>query len=100
MNYPSDLTDKQWNLIKHLFEHENRGKHLQVHPKRILVNAVFYLNKTGCQWRQMPHDFPNFKTVFSFYQRANQSGLWEKIRALLVKNHGSSVAENLNQVMG
>lgn len=84
MRYNSDLTTKQWNLIKHLFEKENRGRHLRVHNKRKLVNAVLYLNKTGCQWRQLPHDFPKYTTVSSFYQRAVKSGLWDRIRELLV----------------
>ena len=84
MRYDSDLTTKQWNLIKHLFETENRGRHLRVHGKRKLVNAVLYLNKTGCQWRQLPHDFPNYTTVSSFYQRAVKNGLWEKVLSLLV----------------
>ncbi len=84
MKYPSDLTTKQWNLIKHLFENENRGKHFREHTKRKLVNAVLYLNKTGCQWRQLPHDFPPYKTVSSFYHRAKVKGTWERILALMV----------------
>ncbi len=84
MRYESDLTTKQWNMIKHFFERENRGRHLRVHKKRRLVNAVLYLNKTGCQWRQLPHDFPKYTTVSSFYQRAIRSGLWDKIREMLV----------------
>ena len=84
MGYPSDLTTKQWNKIKHFFENEERGKHLRVHKKRKLVNAVRYVNKTGCQWRQLPKDFPSYSTVSSFYHRAIKSGLWEKILAALV----------------
>lgn len=84
MRYESDLTTKQWNMIKAIFEEENRGRHLRVHNKRKLVNAVLYLNKTGCQWRQLPHDFPKYTTVSSFYQRAVKSGLWEKVLTLLV----------------
>jgi putative transposase len=49
------------------------------------VNAVLYLNKTGCQWRQLPKDLPKWSTVSSFYQRAVKSGLWEKIRASMVE---------------
>ena len=85
MGYPSDLSTKQWNKIKHFFENENRGKHLRTQKKRKLVNAVLYLNKTGCQWRQLPNDFPKWSTVSSFYQRAVKSGLWEKIRTALVE---------------
>lgn len=84
MKYDSDLTTAQWNMIKPLFEGEKRGKHFQVHSKRKLVNAVLYLNKTGCQWRLLPHDFPKYTTVSSFYQRAVKSGVWEKVLERLV----------------
>ena len=86
MGYDTDLTDTQWNLIASLFERKNNtGKHLENQNKRELVNAVLYLNKTGCQWRLLPNDFPKYSTVSSFYHRAIQSGLWEKINALLVR---------------
>ncbi len=84
MKYPSDLTTKQWQIIKPLFTGENRGVHFAKHTKRKLINAVFYMEKTGCQWRQLPHDFPKWSTVKSFYYRAKASGLWERMRALLV----------------
>lgn len=57
MLYPSDVTDKQWKLIKGYFENGNYGNHSK-HEKRELVNAVFYLTRTGCQWRQLPNNFP------------------------------------------
>jgi len=86
MGYDTDLTDKQWEMIQHLFERKNNtGKHLENQDKRQLVNAVLYLNKTGCQWRLLPNDFPNYSTVSSFYHRAIHSGLWEKITAFLVR---------------
>ena len=84
MKYPSDLTTKQWQIINPLFTGENRGAHFAKHTKRKLINAVFYMEKTGCQWRQLPHDFPKWSTVKSFYYRAKASGLWERMRALLV----------------
>jgi putative transposase len=84
MKYPSDLTTKQWQIIKALFAGENRGAHFAKHTKRKLINAVFYMEKTGCQWRQLPHGFPKWSTVKSFYYRAKAGGLWERMRALLV----------------
>ena len=84
MKYDSDLTTTQWNLIKHHFKEDGRGKHFKKHSKRKLVNAVRYIEKTGCQWRLLPHDFPPYATVWSFYRRATQSGLWQKILADLV----------------
>lgn len=77
MRYLSDLTDSQWFLINEFFV-VNRGKNLQQHDKRELVNAVLYRIKTGCQWRLLPKDFPPHDTVWSFYRRAVQSGIWEK----------------------
>ncbi len=85
MGYMTDLSDQQWSMIEHFFIGENRGKHFQLHSKRELVNAVLYLNKTGCQWRLLPKDFPPYVTVWSFYRRALKSGLWEKIMQHLVK---------------
>ena len=80
-NYPSDLTDKEWEIIETFFPVGNKSRH----HKRSLVNAVLYIEKTGCQWRQLPHDFPPYGTVWSFYRRAGGSGLWEKIMDALVK---------------
>ena len=84
MRYSTDLTDKQWELIEEFFE-INKGKNLQKHSKRELVNAVLYRIKTGCQWRLLPKDFPNYVTVWSFYRRAVASGIWEAAMDKLVK---------------
>lgn len=85
MGYKTDVTEKQWQIVERFFRGENRGKHLQKHSKRDLLNAVLYLNKTGCQWRLLPKDFPPYPTVWSFFRRAVKSGLWEEIMAHLVE---------------
>ena len=74
-NYESDLTDKQWEAIKEFFPSENKSKY----HKRSLVEAVLYIVKTGCQWRMLPHDYPPHDTVWSFYRRARNNGVWDKI---------------------
>jgi len=76
MGYGTDLNDRQWALIEHIFK-SNKGANLAKHDKRDLVNAVLYLVKTGCQWRLLPNDFPPHNTVWSFYRRAAASGKWE-----------------------
>jgi putative transposase len=73
--YPSDLTDTQWEEIEPLYS----GLREYKWPKRELTDAVLYFVKTGCQWRHLPHDFPPYSTVHSFYRRARNSGLWDKI---------------------
>jgi len=76
MGYPSDLTDAQYAAIADIFNVGNYGKNRE-HAVRDLLNAVFYLNKTGCQWRMLPNDFPPFPAVESFYRRARQNGKWD-----------------------
>lgn len=81
MRYTSDLTDAQWEMIKEYFPAGNKSKY----EKRELVNAVLYLVKTGCQWRNLPKDFPNWKAVSMFYYRAQKKGVWDEILKMLVK---------------
>ena len=85
MRYPTDLTDEQWAVIEPIFKlfignYGNRSKW----PKRVLVNAVLYLTKTGCQWNMLPKDFPPYNTVWSFFRRARNDGIWQYINAELV----------------
>ncbi len=80
--YTSDMTDSQWEIVKEILKEE---KYRCVEEKREQVNAVLYLVKTGCQWRNLPIDFPKWKTVYSFYRRACLNGTWLKIQQALVK---------------
>lgn len=79
--YPTDLTDAQWDAIAPFFSD------LRVYKwsKRELLNAALYLVDNGCKWRNLPHDFPPYSTVHSFYRRARISGLWDKIMVKLVE---------------
>ena len=84
MRYQSDLTDSQWEMMKGYFSVGNYGNR-RIHPVREMVNAVFYVIKSGCQWRMLPKDFPPFSAVFAFYNRSKARGIWEKINADFVK---------------
>ena len=64
---------------------ENNRTFISLWNKRSLINAVFYINKTGCQWRMLPNDFPPHDTVWSFFRRAKINGLWEAMNDLLVE---------------
>ena len=79
--YPTDLNDKQWEEIESLYTNMRTYKW----DKRELTNAVLYLVNAGCKWRQLPHDFPPYSTVHSFYRRARQKELWDRILDKLVK---------------
>src|SRR5277367_5780142 len=83
-NYPSDLTDGQWQVIRGLLP---RRAKLGRRPicRRWILDAILYVNRTGCQWRALPHDFPKWKTVYTIFRRWRLSGLWQHLHDALVK---------------
>src|ERR1700751_1757006 len=82
--YPSDLTDVQWDNIEHLFPQASGGiGRPRTSEVREIVNAVFYLARSGCAWRMLPHDFPPWKTVSYYFYTWRDHGLWERVHAAL-----------------
>ena len=77
--YPSDLTDEQWRLIAPSIPPPKPGGRPRTVDLREVVNAVLYLNRTGCSWRQLPHDFPPWGTVHYYYRCFRLDGTWQKI---------------------
>jgi putative transposase len=78
-SYPSDLTDDEWALLEpHLPSAKKRGRPRLRSPREIL-NAVFYVLKSGCQWRMLPRDFPPWKTVFHYFRKWRLDGTWERM---------------------
>jgi transposase len=72
--YPSDVTDKQWALIEPLLPPPNLDGRHEKHPRREIVNAIFYVLRTGCAWRMLPHDFPPWQTVYGHFKRWRDDG--------------------------
>lgn len=88
--YPSDLTDERWALIEPIVtawraERTTRGIGINapVHDLRQIVNAILYLNRTGCQWAYLPHDFPPWQTVYYYYAAWEKEGLTEHVHDAL-----------------
>ena len=81
--YPSDLTDVQWAKLEPLLWERSRGRHgggrPRKHELRRVADAMLYVVKTGCQWRQLPVNFPPWKTVHEQFRAWRDSGLWERI---------------------
>ncbi len=75
--YPSDLTDEQWVLVEPLLPPAGTGGRPEKHSRRAVVDAVLYVVRTGCSWRQLPADFPPWQTVYWYFVR------WEKQRVTL-----------------
>ena len=68
LRYPSDLTDEQWSLLRPYWARlRTQVGHRITVRRRAIVNAIFYILRTGCQWRMLPRDFPPWGTVASQY---------------------------------
>lgn len=78
-SYTSDLTDAQWQIIEPLIPPQRPGGDDRTTDMREVVNAILYLNKNGCGWRDLPGDFPPHKTVFDYFSRWRRDGTWKKI---------------------
>jgi len=83
--YSTDLTYRQWKIIEPLVVESSLGRKRTVDTREVL-NAIFYLLKSGCSWRMLPNDYPNWKTVYTCFTRWKQNGTWKKIHdALRIK---------------
>lgn len=81
--YPSDMSESQWQIIKPLLRKKDpRGRQREI-DLRELVNAMFYIDRTGCQWRYLPHDFPAWTAVAATFYRWKKSGVWHEINDTL-----------------
>lgn len=83
--YPSDVTDDEWLILEPLIPPVKFGGRPANHMRREIVNAILYVLRTGCQWRALPHDFPPWKTVYTYYRTWRLDGTWQKIHDTLRK---------------
>jgi putative transposase len=74
--YPSDLTDEQFAIIVPLIPPAKPGGRPREVAMRDIVEGIFYINRSGCQWRMLPHDFPQWSTVYSYFRRWRIDGTW------------------------
>jgi putative transposase len=81
--YPTDLSDEEWGLLEaHLPASKWRGRP-RLHSPREILNAVFYILKSGCQWRMLPREFPPWKTVFHYFRTWRLDGTWERLNRVM-----------------
>ena len=81
--YPSDMTDEEWALIESLLPRcSYHGESLWT-PKRAVINAIFYINRSGCAWRMLPKDYPPWQTVYGYFARWKRDGTWQAIHDAL-----------------
>jgi len=83
MRYTHDLTDEEWNLIAYCFPKPATTGRPRKHSHRELLNAIFYLLRTGCQWRNLPKDLPPWPTTYGYFRKWSHCGLIERIHTHL-----------------
>src|SRR3954451_22762341 len=76
--YPSDLTDAQWEIVRPLIPVFTVGRPREVDMREV-VNAILYLNRSGCQWDMLPHDLPARSTVYEYFAQWRDDGTWQQI---------------------
>src|SRR5713101_7510160 len=81
--YPSDVTDEQWALLERLIPPARPGGRPRKVDARQVVNAIFYLTRSGCAWRMLPREFPAWKTVYNYFQAWKVDGTWDNLLATL-----------------
>lgn len=85
MGYPSDLSDAEWTMVEeHFRQKPGPGRPPKV-DRRAVLNAIFYMNRTGCQWRYLPSEFPPWKTVYWYFTCWRADGTWERLNDALRK---------------
>jgi transposase len=83
--YPSDLTDAQWEILAPLIPEVSPNTTQETIPRREIVNSILYVLRTGCSWRQMPHDLTNGKTAYHYFRQWKLNGTWEQAMTHLRK---------------
>ena len=81
--YPSDLSDAQWLLLEPLLPPAKPGGRPRTVNVREIVNGIFYVLRTGCAWRYLPHEFPRRQTVYHYFRAWRLDGTWQRVNDTL-----------------
>jgi putative transposase len=83
--YSTDLSDAEWAWLEpHLPAPKANGRP-RLYPLREILNAIFYVVRSGCSWRLVPHDFPPWRSVYHYFRRFRLDGTWERVHAAIRK---------------
>ena len=81
--YPSDLTDEEWRLLEPLLPPARHDVRPRKYAVREVVNGLRYLQRSGCSWRMLPHEFPPYRTVYYYFRVWRLDGTWERVHQQL-----------------
>ncbi len=81
--YPSDLSDREWELLAPLIPLANPGGRPRKWPERTILDAIYYITRSGCAWRLLPREFPPWSTVHHYFRLWRLDGTWERLNTAL-----------------
>lgn len=82
-SYSSDVSDRAWDRLGPLLLRAAKTGRPRRVAQREVVNAILYVSRSGCAWRLLPHDFPAWQTVYSYFRLWRVLGVWERVNAVL-----------------
>ena len=93
-SYPADLPDAEWECLEvHVSAPNKRGRP-RSHGTREILDAIFYVLKSGCPWRLLPRDFPPWETVYWWFGRWRMDGTFERLNTALRERLRSRLGRN------
>src|SRR5918999_1112240 len=81
--YPTDLSDAEWMCIEPYITSPNRRGRPRIYSLRRVLDAIFYVLKSGCPWRLLPREFPPWRSVYHWFRAWRLDGTWERLNAAL-----------------
>ena len=94
MTYPTDLSDEEFRHIEPYLPVANQRGRPKIHAPREILNAVFYILKSGCPWRLLPRDFPPWRSVYHWFRAWRIDGTWEYLNTALRERLRAKVGRN------
>lgn len=98
--YDSDLSDKEYKCLSGLIPESKPGGRPRTVDMRAVVNAIFYLLKTGCQWRMLPGEYPPWNTVYYYFRAWKRQGVWHQMRKVLYHRTREQSGRNEHPSLG
>jgi len=99
-SYSTDLSDAEWECLEPHFPPPNKRGRPRAHTTREILDAIFYVLKSGCPWRLLPRDFPPWESVYCWFRRWRIDGTWEQLNATLRERVRTSLGRNAQPSAG
>ena len=83
--YSTDISDAGWRQISRLLPAARKGGRPRTTELRSVINAIFYLLRTGCQWRLLPREYPAWGTVYHYFRTWKNEGVWIRVQWIMYR---------------